>query len=101
MTKSQTVGSPIENRHLQIFSFQAGLLNTVFEERLTLTYGDDQPSPALYKHIDIELPYIRVAYVDYVKCDHYHQQIPQPQGSSYLGKNVPRKAANSCCASRK
>lgn len=88
MTKSQNVGSPVENRQIQIFSFQAGTLSNVFEERLTLTYGDDQPSPALYKHIEIESPYIRVAYIDYLKCKNsklpYEPSVNDPQKSRCL-----------------
>ncbi|MFK7809848.1 MAG: hypothetical protein AB8F74_18725 [Saprospiraceae bacterium] len=66
-------GSEIENRDLLIYSFQAGTLVKVFEERLTLQYDAKLTSPALYKSIEIEGSGIRVEYIDYLSCDEYEQ----------------------------
>lgn len=68
-------GSEIENRDLLIYSFQAGTLLKVFEERLTLQYDGKLTSPALYKSIEIEGSGIRVEYIDYVGCDDYSQEL--------------------------
>ncbi len=66
-------GSNIENRDLLIYSFQAGTLLKVFEERLTLQYDGKLTSPALYKSVEIEGSGIRVEYVDYLSCSDYSQ----------------------------
>lgn len=65
------INSPIENRELEIYSFQGGALSKVFAERLTLTYEDDVPSPAFSKYLEAGNGSIRVAYVDYVPCKQY------------------------------
>lgn len=68
------VNKKIVNRNLIIHSFQAGNLKKIFEERINLTYTDDIPSPAMYKHIEITNQTIRVAYPDYINCKNY--QLP-------------------------
>lgn len=70
-TSSLPVGSTVENRNLEVYSFQAGTLSKVFEERMTLNYGDDLASPALFKNIEIAPQSIRVAYVNYPTCDEF------------------------------
>ena len=70
---SKVVGKSVENRKLVIHSFQAGNLKKIFEESLNLVYGDDLPSPALYKHVEISDEIIRVAYPDYLDCKNYQQ----------------------------
>jgi len=70
---SKMVGKSVENRNLVIHSFQAGNLKKIFEESLNLTYGDDLPSPALYKQVEISDEIIRVAYPDYINCKNYQQ----------------------------
>ena len=77
-------GSDMENRDLLIYSFQAGTLLKVFEERLTLHYEGNLASPSLYKSIEIEGPSIRVEYIDYLSCEDYSQSFEtdkQSQGS--------------------
>ena len=69
-------GSPLENRDVELYAFQAGTLRKIFEERLTLTDGDDTPSPALFKNVEISEKNIRVAYVDFLHCEDYKQNIP-------------------------
>ena len=69
-------GSPLENRDMELYSFQSGTLRKVFEERMTLTDGDDTPSPALFKNVEISTKNIRVAYVDFLRCEDYKQNIP-------------------------
>jgi len=71
LSSSTTQNNPVENRNFSIHSFQAGTLEKVLEERMTLTYSNDEPSPALFKHIEIEGQSIRVEYVDYVNCSEY------------------------------
>lgn len=63
--------SNLEGRSLEVFAFQAGTITKVFEDRLTLPYEGNQPSPALFKRAEIGEQTIRVAYVDYVKCSNY------------------------------
>ena len=63
--------SNLEGRSLEIYAFQAGTIAKVFEDRLTLTYQGNQPSPALFKAVDIGEKTIRVAYVDYISCNDY------------------------------
>ena len=65
------VASHMEYRSLEIFAIQAGTISKIFEEQMNLSYGDDSPSPALYKFIEIEEQSIRVAYVDYVPNKKY------------------------------
>jgi hypothetical protein len=67
-------GSSMEQRDLEIYAFQGGNLQKIFEERLTLNFdqaGGNEPSPALYKWVELESApqnMIRIAYVDYVDC---------------------------------
>ncbi len=61
----------LAERDLEIYTFKAGGLSKIFEERLALNWEDDVPSPAFSKFIDIEGSEIRVAYVDYVPCEKY------------------------------
>ncbi len=64
-------GSNLEERSLEIYSFQAGTLLQVFKERMTLNYSDKLPAPSLYKFIEINGPLIRVEYIDYLSCSNY------------------------------
>ncbi len=70
---NHATGSEMENRDLLIYSFQAGTLLKVFEERLALHYDHKMPSPGLFKFVEIEGSGIRVEYVDYLPCDEYKQ----------------------------
>ncbi len=70
---SKMIGKSVENRNLVIHSFQAGSLKKIFEESLNLTYDNDLPSPALYKHVEVSEKIIRVAYPDYIDCKNYQQ----------------------------
>ncbi len=72
---SQATGSDLNNRDLLIFSFQAGTLVKVFEERLTLHYDGQLAAPSLFKSVEIDGPGIRIEYVDYGSCKNYHQPI--------------------------
>lgn len=63
--------SRLENRIVEIFSFQAGSITKVFEEQMDLTYAPRERSPALFKFIEIDEKTIRVAYVDYLACADY------------------------------
>lgn len=69
-------GRMVEERTLEIYSFKSGALAKIFEERLTLLWENDVPSPALSKFVEIEGSTIRVAYLDYVDCDKYTQALP-------------------------
>lgn len=64
-------GNPIENRVVEIYSFQASSITKVFEEQLSLAYAEKIPSPALFKFVEINKKTIRVAYVDYLNCTDY------------------------------
>ncbi len=69
-------GSNVEQRNVEIYSFQTGGLQKIFEERTTLLYDSEQPSPALFKMIEIENNTIRVSYIDYVALDKYTLRLP-------------------------
>ena len=64
-------GSRLENRVIEIYSFQAGSITKVFEERMSLVYEERTPSPALFKFVEVNQKTIRIAYVDYVACTDY------------------------------
>jgi hypothetical protein len=68
-TTSRPTGKNLDERVLEIYSFKAGTLSKIFEERLTLMWEEDLPSPAFSKFIEIEGSTIRVAYVDYLACE--------------------------------
>lgn len=68
---STDVGNPLENRSLEIYAFQAGSIVKIFEERMTLSYEDNQPSPSLFKVVHVSEKTIRVGFVDYVACRNY------------------------------
>jgi predicted Fe-Mo cluster-binding NifX family protein len=72
---SFSAGNSLENRDIEIFSFQSGALRKVFEEHQTLTDGDNTPSPSLYKILEMNTKSIRVAYVDFVRCENYKQPL--------------------------
>ncbi len=69
-------GTVLENRDVELYAFQSGTLRKIFEERTTLTDDDDTPSPALFKKIEISEKNIRLAYVDFLHCESYKQNIP-------------------------
>jgi hypothetical protein len=73
---SLNTGNPLENRDVEIYSFQSGTIRKIFEEHLTLTDGDNMPSPALYKVLEISDKNIRISYVDFLKCNLYSQKLP-------------------------
>ncbi len=76
LTTSLATNETFENRNLEIYSFQSGSLDKIFDERMTLSFGDDLVSPALYKYIEIDEKLIRVAYMDYLPCKAYHLSFP-------------------------
>lgn len=63
--------SNIESRQLEIHGFQAGTLQKIFDERMTLSFDEDLPSPALSKQVEIEGETIRISYVDFVRPEKY------------------------------
>lgn len=70
-TISTAVGSPVKNKSLEVYAFKAGTMSKVLEERMSLTYSDDVPSPAWSKYIEIDGDLIRVEYIDYINCNRY------------------------------
>ncbi|MFK8101676.1 MAG: hypothetical protein AB8G15_04100 [Saprospiraceae bacterium] len=68
---TQPVASDLAYRSVEIFAIQAGTIAKIFSEEMNLNYGDDSPSPALHKFIEIEDQTIRVAYIDYVPNKKY------------------------------
>jgi uncharacterized protein YgiM (DUF1202 family) len=75
-TTTTPVGKSIDERVLEIYSFKAGTLVKIFEERMTLTWDDDVPSPAYSKFVEIEGPVIRIASIDYIFCEKYSLGLP-------------------------
>lgn len=75
-TSSFATNSEFENRNLEIYSFQSGSLDKIFEERMTLSYSDDEASPALFKYVEIDKELIRVGFVDFLPCKAYRLPFP-------------------------
>jgi Bacterial SH3 domain len=75
-TTSLPTGQTAEERVLEIYSFKAGTLSKIFEERLSLFWENDVPSPALSKFVEIEGSTIRVAYLDFMDCQKYSLGLP-------------------------
>ena len=70
-TSTLPTGKDLEEHYLEIYSFKAGALEKIFEERLTLLWEEDMPSPSYSKFVEIEGSEIRIAYVNYMPCDKY------------------------------
>ena len=70
-TTNNVAGKNKNERNLEIYGFKSGTLAKIFEERLTLDWETDVPSPALAKFVEIENNTIRVAYIDYVPCEKF------------------------------
>lgn len=68
--------SNIENRQIEIHGFQAGTLQKIFDEPMTLSFDGDMPSPALSKQVEIEGQNIRISYIDFVSPEKYSLGIP-------------------------
>ena len=75
-TNNTTSDKETEERNLEIYTFKAGSISKIFEERLTLTWEEDVPSPAFSKFVEIEGSEIRIAYVDYLPCEKYSLRLP-------------------------
>ena len=75
-TTSQPAGRTVAERTFEVFNFQSGALTKIFEERLTLLWETDVPSPAFSKFVEIEGSTIRVAYLDFVECNKYSLGLP-------------------------
>ena len=74
-TTNNVAGKNQNERNLEIYGFKAGALTKIFEERLTLEWETDVPSPALAKFVEIENNIIRVAYIDYLPCEKFSLDI--------------------------
>lgn len=68
-TVISTSGKELPEHYIEIFSFNSGALSKIFEERLTLTWEEDMPTPAYSKFVEIEGNEVRISYVDYLSCD--------------------------------
>lgn len=68
--------SNIESRQIEIHGFQAGTLQKIFDEAMTLSFDGEMPSPALSKQIEIEGQNIRISYIDFVSPEKYSLGFP-------------------------
>jgi hypothetical protein len=75
-TIARPQGNLNDERILEIYTFKLGSLHKIFEERLTLLWEKGVPSPALSKFIDIQGSTLRVAYIDFIPCDKFSQNLP-------------------------
>jgi hypothetical protein len=75
-TTAIPTGNTLAEHIFEIYSFKSGALTKLFEERLTLTWETDVPSPAFSKFVEIEGSTIRIAYIDYLNCDKYSLNLP-------------------------
>ncbi len=80
-TNSVATGKTVEEKTLEIYSFKGGTLAKIFEERLTLTWEEDMPSPAFSKFVEIEGSTLRIAYVDYILCEKYNYGVKTDERS--------------------
>jgi len=83
-TSSFSTSSDLGNRTVEIFSLQSGTLRKVLEERMTLTYDDDLPSPSMFKFVEIADKNIRVEFIDYIPCRKYSLPYPPEESSKTL-----------------
>lgn len=67
-TTSLETGKSTNERQVEVWTFKAGTLTKIFEERQTLTWEEDMPSPAMAKFVEVEGATLRVAYIDFVDC---------------------------------
>ncbi len=65
-------------RQIELYSFQAGSVRKIFEERLSLPSTDDHPCP--YKYVELDKGSIRVEYIEALPCSAYH--LPLATGAS-------------------
>lgn len=61
--------SGIEDRVLEVYTFQGGSMVKVLEDRLTLMQDAFTPSPSLFKYAEGGSGFVRLAYVDFVQND--------------------------------
>jgi hypothetical protein len=82
------INSAIEDRIFEIYSMQGGNMVKIFEEPMTLTFEPNTPSPALFKHIEIDTKAqtIRMEYIEYMICDKYSLKLPKGEESKALDK---------------
>ncbi len=59
----------VAQRQLELYSFQAGSIRKIFEERLNLPATKDNPCP--FKYVELDEGIIRVEYVEAKTCDNY------------------------------
>jgi hypothetical protein len=62
-------GYALDNRSVEIYTFNSSGLSKIFEESLTLKIAEDTPSPALYKVLEIDNQLIRVSFIDFTDCE--------------------------------
>ena len=60
-----------EVRNLELYSFQAGTMQKVFDERLNLPVREGLQNPCPYKFVELDEGIIRVEYVELKNCDQY------------------------------
>jgi hypothetical protein len=68
-TIARPQGNVSDERVLEIYTFKLGNLHKIFEERLSLFWDKNMPSPALAKFVDTEGGHLRVSYIDFLPCD--------------------------------
>ncbi len=59
-------GSLVDNRSVEAYTFTSAGLSKIFDESLSLKVGNDLPSPALYKIVELDNQLIRVSYIDFL-----------------------------------
>ncbi len=67
----QPLGKQESYRQLELYSFQAGTINKVFEERLNLPLAQNSTSPCPFKFVELDDGTLRVEYVEVKNCTDY------------------------------
>jgi len=65
------IGQQESQRKLELYSFQAGTINKVFEEKLNLPSAQATASPCPYKFVELDDGTIRVEYINLKNCTDY------------------------------
>ncbi len=71
LRKNEVLGQKKEQKSLELYSFQAGTIKKVFEERLNLETEGKEQFPSLHKFLELDQKTIRVEYLEAKSCKEY------------------------------
>ncbi len=71
LRNNEVLGQKSQQKSLELYSFQAGTIKKVFEERLNLETKEKGQLPSPYKFIELDKKTIRVEYLEAKSCQEY------------------------------